>query len=579
MMERGYWRNREIRHHIAVADGIEEPTLLLKNATYLNVFTKQWLEANIWIHEDRIIYVGEELPQKLNKVEIVDCKNKFLVPGYVEPHAHPFQLYNPEQLALHAGKFGTTTLINDNLMWHFLLPKKKAFTLLDGFNEMPISMYWWGRFDSQTALMDEDKVFNTKDVLKWLNYPGVVQGGELTSWPSLLAGDDRLLYWIQETKRLGKPVEGHLPGASEKTLTKMKLLGVSADHESMTGADVMKRLQLGYQVGLRYSSIRPDLPTIIPEMLAEGIKNFDQLTLTTDGSTPGFYENGLINVCIQIAIEKGIPLEEAYRMTSYNTAKHFLLDKMIGSIAQGNFAHINILSAKDKPTPVSVLAKGEWIVKDHENQAFVPMIDWDKYEFEPLSLDWDLTREDLQFSLPVGVELVSDVIMKPYVVGMDNTVDRLPKEADSVFLLLIDRDGKWRVNTSMKGFTNQLGGLASSYSTTGDIVVLGKDKQDMMLAWQRMKEIGGGIVLAQEGKIIFELPLELAGMMYQGTMVDLIAKEKELKEILFEYGYPYSDPMFTIFFLSSTHLPYVRITQKGIYDVMKNEVLFQANFR
>src|SRR5690625_7565274 len=91
----------------------------------------------------------------------------------------------------------------------------------------------------------------------------------------------------------------------------------------------------------------------------------------------------------------------------------------------------------------------------------------------------------------------------------------------------------------------------------------------MMLAWQRMKEIGGGIVLAQEGKIIFELPLELAGMMYQGTMVDLIAKEKELKEILFEYGYPYSDPMFTIFFLSSTHLPYVRITQKGIYDVMK----------
>src|SRR5690625_4920890 len=134
MMERGYWRNREIRHHIAVADGIEEPTLLLKNATYLNVFTKRWMEANIWIHEDRIIYVGEDLPQKLNKTEIVDCENKFLVPGYVEPHAHPFQLYNPEQLALHAGKFGTTTLINDNLMWHLLLPKKKAFNILEYFN-------------------------------------------------------------------------------------------------------------------------------------------------------------------------------------------------------------------------------------------------------------------------------------------------------------------------------------------------------------------------------------------------------------------------------------------------------------
>jgi len=574
-----HWRNRELREHVAIIDGHVKPTLILKNGTYLNMYTKQWLEANIWIFNDRIVYVGDQLPEDLASVEVVDCTGQFLVPGYIEPHAHPFQMYNPEILANHAATYGTTTLINDNMLWLFLLTKKKAFSLIDEMKHLPISMYWWARYDSQTALREEETHFNTSDILSWLSHESVVQGGELTAWPRLLAGDDRLLYWIQETKRLGKPVEGHLPGASEKTLTKMKLLGVSADHESMTGADVMKRLQLGYQVGLRYSSIRPDLPTIIPEMLAEGIKNFDQLTLTTDGSTPGFYENGLINVCIQIAIEKGIPLEEAYRMGTYNVAKHFGLTDQLGSIVPGNFAHINILSAKDKPTPVSVLAKGEWIVKDHENQAFVPMIDWDKYEFEPLSLDWDLTREDLQFSLPVGVELVSDVIMKPYVVGMDNTVDRLPKEADSVFLLLIDRDGKWRVNTSMKGFTNQLGGLASSYSTTGDIVVLGKDKQDMMLAWQRMKEIGGGIVLAQEGKIIFELPLELAGMMYQGTMVDLIAKEKELKEILFEYGYPYSDPMFTIFFLSSTHLPYVRITQKGIYDVMKNEVLFQANFR
>src|SRR5690625_6712986 len=105
-------------------------------------------------------------------------------------------------------------------------------------------MYWWARYDSQTALREEETYFNTEELLSWLSHESVVQGGELTAWPRLLDGDDRLLYWIQETKRLGKPVEGHLPGASEKTLTKMKLLGVSADHESVTGKDVMKRLQL-----------------------------------------------------------------------------------------------------------------------------------------------------------------------------------------------------------------------------------------------------------------------------------------------------------------------------------------------
>src|SRR5699024_12704909 len=118
----------------------------------------------------------------------------------------------------------------------------------------------------------------TEDILAWAEHHLVVQGGEVTSWPRLLDGDDRLLYWIQETKRLGKPVEGHLPGASKKTLTKMKLLGISADHESITAEDVITRLELGYQVGLRYSSIRRDLGTLLTDILAKGIHEFDSFT-------------------------------------------------------------------------------------------------------------------------------------------------------------------------------------------------------------------------------------------------------------------------------------------------------------
>ncbi|MYL59593.1 amidohydrolase family protein, partial [Virgibacillus halodenitrificans] len=302
MLDKGYfWRNRELRRHVRVLDGLEAPTLVLKNSTYLNTFTKQWLEGHIWIVDDRIVYVGSKLPRNTSGTEIKDCEGKYLVPGYIEPHAHPFQLYNPEELANYAARFGTTTLINDNMLWLFLLEQKKAFTLLEEFSKLPSSMYWWARFDAQTELQDEEEMFNTPDVLSWLSHPAVVQGGELTSWPKLLAGDDRLLYWIQEAKRLGKPVEGHFPGASEKTLTKMKLLGVSADHESMTGEEVIQRLQLGYRVGLRHSSIRPDLPKLIDEIVKLKLPTYDNLTFTTDGATPGFYEHGLINICIEIA--------------------------------------------------------------------------------------------------------------------------------------------------------------------------------------------------------------------------------------------------------------------------------------
>src|SRR5690606_36234079 len=112
--------------------------------------------------------------------------------------------------------------------------------------------------------------------------------------------------------------EGHFPGASVDTLTKLKLLGASADHESMTGEEVIRRLQLGYHVALRYSSIRPDLPNILEQLQTEKIAAYDQMMYTTDGSTPSYNERGLINVCIEIALEKGVPLEDAYRMATYN---------------------------------------------------------------------------------------------------------------------------------------------------------------------------------------------------------------------------------------------------------------------
>lgn len=579
MLENGYWRNRDMRNHVRIIDGTLAPTLVLKNATYLNTYTKKWLEANIWIYHERIVYVGENLPEKDEGTTYMDCKGQFLVPGYVEPHAHPFQLYNPEQLALHAAQFGTTTLINDNLMWHFLMDEKKAFSFIEECGDLPVSMFWWARFDAQTELQDEEKVFNTPSVLKWLEHPLVVQGGELTAWPSLLAGDDRLLYWIQEAKRLGKPVEGHFPGASEKTLTKLKLLGINADHESMTGKDVRKRLELGYQVGLRYSSIRPDLPKLLEEMLEEGINTFDSLTMTTDGATPVFYEHGLLNVCIEIAIEKGVPIEDAYRMASYNAAKHFHLEESLGSIVPGRIAHINFLKAKDNPHPVSVLAKGQWIVKNGENVPTPLRINWDKYGINALELGWELQEDDLQYSIPVGLDLMNDVIMKPYPIEIDMTPEQLPTDKNDAFLTLMDRNGKWHVNTTIRGFTKRLGGLASSYSNTGDIIYIGKNKQDMLLASKRLKEIGGGIVVVHKGEVLIEIPLKLDGVMSLENMEKLIEKQKELTTCLKEFGYLYDDPIYSILFLSSTHLPYIRITQQGIVDVMKREILFPATMR
>ncbi|KAB8129930.1 adenine deaminase [Gracilibacillus oryzae] len=573
------WRNKEIRKQVAVIDEKESPTLILKNAYYLNVFLRKWLEAHIWIYNDRIVYVGKKMPENLVGVNVVDCTGKYVVPGYIEPHAHPFQLYNPYQLAMYAGQTGTTKMMNDNLPWLYLTDRKKAFSLIEDFMKLPVSMFWWARFDSQSEIHDEQEIFNDEEVHAWLQHEAVVQGGELTAWPQVLRDDDRILYWMQEAKRLRKPVEGHFPGASEKTLVKLKLLGASSDHEELSGEEVFHRLSMGYRIGLRNSSIRPDLAKLLKELQELGLDSYDHLTMTTDGSTPSFYENGMINQCVQIAIDNGVPEIEAYMMATYNAAEQFHLEERLGAIAPGRVAHLNILEASDNATPVSVIAKGKWLKRDGKVINHNVMIDWNKYGLGKLDLKWQLSERDLQFSMPVGLKMENDVIMKPYPIAIDANTEKLLHTSDESFLMLGDREGEWRVNTIINGFTKTLGGLASSYSLTGDIVLIGKCKSDLLLAFTRMKEIGGGIVLVHEGEVIFELPLTIAGMMYDGKMEKLIAEDLKLKEILFEHGYKYNDPPYSLLFLSSMHLPYVRITPLGIIDVKKKDILFPAIMR
>ncbi len=578
--QRYRWKNKQLREHVHVIDGKVAPTLVLTNTVYLNQVFKKWMKANIWIYEDRIVYVGDNMPVIQDGYEIVDCTDQYLVPGYIEPHAHPYQLYNPATLGMHAAQYGTTTLINDNMLLFTLLDNRQAFALLKELRHLPISMYWWARLDSQTELRNEEMVFSHSNVKSWLEHDGVLQAGELTGWPRLLDGDDMMLHWIQEAKRMRKKIEGHFPGASEKTLSKLMLLGADCDHEAMTGEEVIRRLMQGYDVSLRHSSIRPDLPRILDDLKEYELNSYDRLFFNTDGSTPGFYKDGFTDQLISIAIEKGVPIIDAYNMASLNIARYYNIDYLHGNIATGRVANINFLSAKDQPTPHSVLSKGQWVKRDgRQVETNRTSIAWKDFGLSPLELDWELTDYDFQYSMPFGINMENSVITKPYSIHIDISREVLDEDHDESFFTYLTRDGKFRINTILKGFANRLYGFASSFSNSGDILLIGKSKKDMRLAFNRMKEIGGGIVIAEKGEILFEMPLELQGMMSNQELPILIEEETRLREILTEKGYPFEDPIYSLLFFSSTHLPYIRVTQAGLYDVMNKSVLFPTIMR
>lgn len=284
-----------------------------------------------------------------------------------------------------------------------------------------------------------------------------------------------------------------------------------------------------------------------------------------------------MDLCIRIALEAGVPAIEAYMMSSYNVARYYNMTAMHGLIATGRYANLNILDSIDNPVPSSVISKGKWLKRNGEKVEALPEINWDV--LPDLNMDFDLTEDDFQFSMPFGLDMVNDVIIKPYSVNIDTHDGTLSKDHDESFLMLIDKHGKWRVNTLIKGFTNAVEGFASSYSNTGDIILIGKNRRQMWLAFDKLKEMNGGIVLMESDEMICHIPLPLGGGMSDLPMEQIMEQETVLKQALKERGYKHGDAIYTLLFLQATHLPYVRVTQKGIYDVMNKKILFPAFMR
>lgn len=568
------WTKDLQEQHLAVIRGKKAPTIVIQNVTYLHAFFKQWKVGNIWIDGDRIVYVGTEMPNVLEGAEVIDGSGRYAVPGYIEPHSHPTQLYNMESYANYAAKTGTTGFISDNLLLHMQFDEKMNEAIHDELQRLPYAFYWWSRLDSQTALADEADYFNSEKLKRWMARPDVIMGGELTAWPVLLNGDERMSDMVALAKQNGLKVEGHLPGASERTLAQLKLLGIDGDHESMTLEDVEKRLQHGYAVTLRHSSIRPDLADMLKGIIAEGWDVWDQLMMTTDGSSPLFHETGVINDCIQVAIDVGVDPIHAYLMASYNPARYYNFSDTLGVIATGRRAMINLLQDPSDATPISVLSDGQWIVKDGKAQPMDIEVDWSM--LGTLETNVILTEELLTPMTNLGISLENDVITKPYKSELDLTVDHLSYAHDESFLTVISRDGTIRMSSMIKGFADRIDGIATSYSNTGDFIIIGKNKKAMIRAFDEVLRMQGGYALVEEGEIIASIPTPIAGLLPNLSFEQLIERERHFKKEAQRLGYRLNNFVFTFLFLQSMHLPFIRITRQGMMNVLKREVLVPA---
>lgn len=560
----------------AVARGDAPADLYLRGATLLNVYTGELYPANVAVAGERVAYVGLRDDMVGPRTRVLDVGGRILTPGYIDPHVHPAHLVTPSALARHLLPLGTTTVFADTLqIWE--LGGLGAFrAVADAMARSPLKFYWMIRPHAQSRTSDEARRYPLRDLARALAHPATVAVGEVTRWPDAYGGAPALLRRLALGQARGLRVEGHTAGASGEKVAAIAAAGFTSDHEPITAGEVLERARQGIAVMLRESSLRPDLAGLLDALKAAPALA-SRLMLTADGSMPAFVlEHGFVDHLLRVALDRGVPPLDAYRMATLNAATYFQRDGDLGGLAPGRHADVCVLRDLAEPRPELVVARGRLVAAEGRLLVDVPEPSWRRVlatRRARLDVRWRAAAAD--FALPARdrypvLKLVSAVISK--------REDR-PRRPGDLHAALVDREGAWVAPGVVAGFGERVDGLASTITTDFNILVLGRRPESMARAVNRLLARRGGIVLVDGEEVAYELPLPIGGIMGKGSLEDAARAERGLVEALVARGYPHHDPLFTLFFLAADFLPSIRLTPRGVWDVKAGRVLLPARPR
>ncbi len=553
-----------------VARGEAAADLYVRGGTLLNVYTGELYPANVAVAGERIAYVGTRDDMVGPRTTVLPAAGRILCPGYIDPHVHPAHMVTPSALARYLLPLGTTTLFGDTLQFWELGGLRAFTTVADALSTSPLKFYWMIRPHAQARTFDEPRRFPLRDFARALEHPWTVAAGEITRWPEVHAGDADLLRRLDLAHARGHRVEGHTAGAAAEKLAAIAAGGLTSDHEPITAREVLERARQGIAVMLRESSLRPDLQGLL-DALKDAPALASRVMLTADGSMPAFIrEHGFVDHLVRVALERGVPPIDAYRMVTLNPATYFGRDADLGGIAPGRFADINLLADLSEPRPETVIARGRVAARDGRALVMVPEPAWSRVFASPearLTVRWRARPGD--FRLPEAarypvIRLVSTVITR---------LEERPLAEGDLRAALVDRGGRWVAPAVVAGFADRLDGMAATISTDFNILVLGRRPEAMARAVNRLLAVHGGVVIVDGDQVAYELPLPLGGIMTRGTLEAAAEWEREMHDALAARGYPYHDPLFTMLFLSADFLPAVRLSPRGVWDVKQSRVL------
>lgn len=548
---------------IKCSRGIEKADLVLKGGNIINVFSNEIIVGDIAIKDGIIVGVGT-----YSGIKEIDVTGKYISPGFIDSHLHlESTMVMPNQLIYHASKYGTTTFIIDPHEAANVCGTEGIDFILEFTRDSMANVYVMvPSCVPATDFEDNGFLLNADNMTKYIDNQRILGLGEVMNVDSVLACNLEMMNKLNLFSQ--KIIDGHAPNLSDYDLSAYILSGISTNHEYYDYENAIKGLRNGMKILIREGSAAKNLELIVNGIISNNtpIENF--AFCTDDKHIEEILREGHISSNIKKAISLGLSPISAYKIATINAANIYGL-KHLGAIAPGYQADLVILNDLEKVEVHTVLFKGEIIgeIKPIANKTKISTSLLNTINIKNISkLDFkvNITKSD---NLVHAIELVDGQILTNHITvdisKLDNTFQKISviERHNSTGLIGVGY---------VKNFGNLNGSIASSVShDSHNIVVVGSNDADMLLAVETLKSLNGGFVIVQNGVVMDSLPLEIMGLISNKEYKYVNMKLKNMLDIAYnQLGVnKLIDPFITLSFLALPVIPEIRITARGIYDV------------
>ncbi|MCA2011371.1 adenine deaminase [Cereibacter sphaeroides] len=556
---------------IAQGRGDEPADLVLKGGVVWDMVTGAKIPGDVAICGDRIVGIGAEYEGK----RVVDVTGKLLVPGFIDTHLHiESSCITPYEFDRCVLPRGVTTAICDP---HEIanvcgLTGIRYFLDASARTVMDIRVNLSSCVPS-THMETSGAILEAEDLAPLADHPRVIGLAEFMNYPGVIYRDPGCMAKLKAFE--GRHIDGHSPLLRGKDLNAYISAGIRTEHESTSAPEAIEKLQKGMRVLIREGSVSKDL-----EALAEILTPITSayLCLCTDDRNPlDIAEHGHLDYMIRRLIEKGCDPLAVYRAASLSAAEAFGL-KDRGHVAPGKRADIVVLDDPAQCRAEMVFCGGV-LASDEAFAAreIIEPVARTSVHVPPLSAESFRYASNNPETPVIGIwpgKILTEhqTVQVP---AMDG--DKRPDPAqDLARITVIERHGKNGniANGFVRGFALKRGAIASTVCHDHhNIAVIGADYADMQLAAERLGQIEGGFVVVEGGKVLAELALPVAGLMSLEPFEHVRDRLVELREAAKSLGVELEEPFLQLAFVALPVIPHLKITDFGLVDVNKFEVI------